>query len=89
LAEHKSAIKRSKQNEKRRLRNATVKSQVKTEMKKILSMVEAKDSEGARVALKDAIPTIAKAGLKRVYHKKNASRKISRLMRNVNTLASK
>lgn len=85
MATHKSAEKRSRQNEKRRLRNASVRSKVKTYIKSVLAAVEAKDKEGALSALQRAIPVIAKAGAKGVYHQKTASRHISRLTRRVNS----
>jgi len=50
----------------------------------VLTAVEAKDREGALSALQQAIPVIAKAGAKGVYHQKTASRYISRLTRKVN-----
>jgi len=84
LATHKSAEKRSRQNENRRIRNISVKSRVKTYIKSVLTAVEAKDREGALSALQQAIPVIAKAGAKGVYHQKTASRYISRLTRKVN-----
>jgi small subunit ribosomal protein S20 len=84
LATHKSAEKRSKQNEKRRVGNISIKSRVKTYIKSVLTAVEARDKEGALNALQKAVPVIAKAGAKGVYHHKTASRYISRLTRKVN-----
>jgi len=88
LATHKSAEKRSRQNEQRQIRNASVRSKVKTYIKSVLTAIEAKDDEGARSALQQAIPVIAKAGAKGVYHQKTASRQISRLTRKVNAQAA-
>jgi len=87
LASHKSAEKRNRQNKKRRLRNISVKSLVKTTTKKVLQAVEAKDSEGAKQKLLDAVSMIDKAAAKKIFHKNMASRKISRLTRKVNTLS--
>jgi small subunit ribosomal protein S20 len=86
LAIHLSAIKRARQNEKRRLRNQHIKSTVKTAVKKVRSAVEEKDVAGAREALLKAIPLIQKARSKSVFHKNTSSRKISRLARQVNGL---
>jgi small subunit ribosomal protein S20 len=86
LASHKSAIKRSKQSEKRRERNITAKSTIKTSIKSVLGVLGEKDKEGAKTALAKAIPTIQKGVAKGVLHKKTASRKISRLTKKVNTL---
>ena len=86
MAIHLSAIKRARQNEKRRLRNQHIKSTVKSAVKRVRSAVEEKDTAGAREALKKAIPLIQKAHSKNVFHKNTSSRKISRLTRQVNTL---
>jgi len=86
LANHKSAIKRMKQSEKRRLLNASIRSSVKTEIKSIVKAVEKKEQDGAKEALIAVIPKISKAAAKGIFHKKNASRKISRLTRKVNAL---
>jgi small subunit ribosomal protein S20 len=89
LATHASAIKRNKQDEKRRLRNAMVKSDVKTTVKQVLGAVAGKDKDESQEALKKAIPAIQKAAAKGAFHKKTASRKVSRLTRKVNTLLEK
>jgi small subunit ribosomal protein S20 len=86
LATHKSAIKRSKQNEKHRERNTAVKSRVKTAIKTILKAAEAKDKEASKTALAESIPLLAKAAAKGIFHKKTMSRKISRLTRKTNAL---
>ncbi len=87
MATHKSAIKRSKQNEEHRERNIAVKSRVKTAVKSVLNAVEAKDKEASKTALAESIPLLAKAAATGVFHKKTMSRKISRLTRKTNTLA--
>jgi small subunit ribosomal protein S20 len=88
LANHKSAIKRHKQSEIRRQRNAGAKSALKTLIKRVKSAIEAKNLDGAQDALKKVIPAIDKAASKHVIHKNAASRKISRLTRQVNRLVS-
>lgn len=87
MATHKSAEKRNRQNEKRRIRNTSIKTYVKTRIKEVLKTVENKDIEGAKSALARVIPVIDKASTKGVLHKKAASRKISRLARKVNSLS--
>jgi small subunit ribosomal protein S20 len=89
LATHLSAIKRARQNEKRRLRNLQIKSTVKSFVKKVRVSVEKKDLEGAQKALWKAIPLIQKASSKGVFHKNTTDRKISRLTREVNALSAK
>ena len=86
MATRRSAEKRARQNEGRRLRNAALRSSVKTEMKGILTAVGKKDKEGAVKALSGAVPSIAKAAAKGAFHKKTASRRISRLTKKVNAL---
>jgi small subunit ribosomal protein S20 len=86
LATHKSAIKRSRQAENQRERNAAVKSNIRTGVKKVIEAVEDKDPEAARAALAKAIPAISKAAAKGAFHKKTASRKISRLAKQVNSV---
>jgi small subunit ribosomal protein S20 len=86
LATHKSAEKRSRQAVKLRERNNAVKSSIKTGVKTVVELVETKDSAAAVAALARTIPAIAKAAAKGAFHKKTASRKISRLTKRVNTL---
>ncbi len=86
MATHASALKRARQSEVRRRRNAVTKSTLRTSSKKVLAAVEGKNAQEAKKALAEAIPIIQKASSKRVIHKKNAARKISRLARKVNGL---
>ncbi len=88
MATHLSAIKRARQNEKRRLRNLHIKSMVKTSVKRVREAIEKKDIEEARRALARAIPLIQKARSKGVFHINTAARKISRLTQKVNSLSS-
>lgn len=86
MATHRSAEKRDRQNKKRKSRNVAVKSQTKTEIKKVLAAVDEQDRDNSEKALKSAIKVIKKAASKGVYHKNNASRKVSRLTKKVNAL---
>ena len=86
LARHPSAIKRAKQNVKRRVRNLNIKTLVKSSIKKVRAAVEKQDMEGAQKTLQKTIPIIQKARTKGAFHKKTSARKISRLTREVNTL---
>jgi len=88
LATHASALKRARQSEKKRLRNASIKSALKTQAKKVLQAVESKNTEEARKALSAAIPALQKAAGKGVIPKKTASRKISHLTKKVNSLSA-
>ncbi len=86
MATHRSALKRAKQNEKRRARNVHFKSMVKSAVKKVRQAIEAKDYETAQKALLKAIPLIQKGTTHGVFHKNTSARKISRLTRAVNQL---
>jgi len=86
LANYKSAIKRARQNEKRRLRNKSSKTRIKNIVKNVRLAVSEKSDETARVKLDIAKSIIDNAAKKGVIHKKTASRKISRLSRLVNTI---
>ena len=87
MANIKSAKKRVLVNRKKAERNKSIKSAVKTSIKKVEAAVAAKDKEAAVAALQNAISTIATAATKGVYHKNTAARKVSRLSKAVNTLA--
>lgn len=87
MANIKSAKKRIKVAAKKTLRNKMITSRVKTLVKKVVSAVAVSDYEAAKVALAPAVAAIDKAANKGVYHRKTASRKISRLTKSVNKLA--
>lgn len=86
MATHKSAEKRDRQSKVRRERNVAAKSAIKTKVKSVLEAVESKNKDNAVNALKATVPSLSKAAAKGLIHKKNASRKISRLTRKVNAL---
>ena len=87
LANIKSAKKRILVTETKTARNKSIKSAVKTSIKKVEAAVAAKDKALATDTLKAAIAEINKAGSKGVYHKNTCARKVSRLSKLVNTLA--
>ncbi|MFH1215866.1 MAG: 30S ribosomal protein S20 [Pseudomonadota bacterium] len=84
MANHKSAIKRNRQNLLRRARNRSNRSMVKTAIKAVDTAIEQQSVDQAQAALKAAIPVIQKAASKGTLHKQNASRKVSRLTKRVN-----
>ena len=88
MATHASALKRARQSEKKRLRNVSIKSALKTQTKKVLQAVESKNADQARKALSAVIPAYQKAAGKGAIPKKTASRKISHLAKKVNSLSS-
>lgn len=83
---HASAIKRNRQNEKRRLRNRAIRSKVRSEVRKVREAVSSKDAGAAATELKTAIKELSKAATKGVLHKNAAARRIGRLSKQVAAL---
>lgn len=81
LANHKSAIKRIRSNERKRQRNRVWRSRTRTEIKKARKFIESNSLEEARKATLEAIRTLDKAANKGVLHPNNAARRKSRLMK--------
>ena len=86
MANHKSAEKRARQNDKRRVRNKAVKTRIKHLTKEVRLVSSQTSKEEALAKLKAVQSTVDKALKKGVIHKKTAARKISRLSRLVNTI---
>ncbi len=81
MANHKSAIKRARQNELRRLRNKAV----KTRIKSIVKEVRSSTGDYGKTQLQAAQSVIDRASKKGVIHKRTAARKISRLTKLANS----
>ena len=84
MANHKSALKRIRQNTKRNERNKGFRTLVKTVTKKVTAEAEAGNKDQALLELKRAEKVIAKVGGKGILHPRAASRKISSLTRLIN-----
>lgn len=87
LANIKSAKKRILVAEKRAEKNKSVRSRVKTAVKKVDAAIAANDKVAAEAALKAAVSELDKATKKGIYHKNTTARKVSRLTIAVNKLA--
>ncbi len=87
MANIKSAKKRILVIQTKTLRNKSIKSKVKTYIKKVEVAIAEGNKEAAQAALNNAISEISKAASKGIYHKNTAARKISRLTKAVNRLA--
>jgi small subunit ribosomal protein S20 len=81
-----SAEKRYRQSEDRRLRNKSVKSSVRTSVKKFSALAVKQDVGSAETALKDMIKKLDTAAQKGVIKKNAASRKKSRMQKLFNTI---
>ena len=84
MANHKSALKRARQNERRRIHNRDIRSAYRTEIKKFHALIEAGNKEEAATALPAVQKVIDKAYSKGIIKKNNASRKKSRLTLSLN-----
>ena len=85
MANTKSAIKRIRTSEKRRVRNRSVRSRVRSVLKTARTAAATTPGEDARVAVLLAIRTLDKAVTKGVVHRNTAARKKSALARSLNT----
>ncbi|MDI3341506.1 MAG: 30S ribosomal protein S20 [Sphaerobacter sp.] len=83
----KSAAKRVRVAERRRLRNRIFRSAARTYIRKAERFINAGDAEAAAAAVGDAISTLDKAAIKGIIHPNNAARRKSRLMKKFNRLA--
>ena len=87
MANSKSAKKRVKQSEVRRMRNRAVKSAVRTEIKRFDKAVILGDKELAKVSMDTSFKLLDGAGSKGVMHKNTTSRKKSRMYKAYSKLA--
>lgn len=83
----KSASKRVKTAEVRRMRNMAAKSRLKTATRKFKEAVEAGNKESAQPALKELLALLDKAAGKKLIHKNTAARKKSKMQKLFNKMA--
>ncbi len=86
MANHKSAIKRIRTSERRRVRNRVFISRARTEVKQARTAIAGSDLTAAREAVLTAIRVLDKAANKGILHKNNAARRKSRLMKRLAAL---
>lgn len=87
MATHKSSEKRARQDIKKSANNLKTLNSVRTAEKKLRTAIAAKDSKTAPALLKAYTSRVDKASTKGVVHAKTASRKISRLSKQVSSFA--
>ena len=85
---HKSAEKRIRISEKRRLRNKSVRSEVKTSITRAEKLIFSGELEAAREAVAVAVASLDKAAEKGILHHNNTARRKSRLVRKLNQAQS-
>ena len=86
MANIKSQIKRIATNEKARLRNKAVKSELRTHVRRVREAVAGGDKDAASVALATASRKLDKAVSKGVIHQNQAANKKSALAKSVNAI---
>jgi len=84
LPNTRSAAKRVRQNEKRRLRNRMHKGRARSFVKKALKLIEQGDLDAAEEMVRQAVSALDRAWERGVLHKNTVARKKSRLMRRLN-----
>ena len=86
MANSLQANKRIRQNEKSRLRNKSVKSEIKTLTKKFYSLVEDQDRVGAEAVFTDLTSRLDKAAKNNLFHENNVARQKSAIARSLGAL---
>ncbi len=87
MANHKDALKRARQNDKRRARNRHYRTRMRNRIKAVRAAVESGNVETAQAELREAMSVIHRVASKGVIHKNQAARRISRLNKLVKNLA--
>lgn len=87
MPQRKAAVKRLRVDKKRRLRNLKIQRDLKKTLKKLQSLLAAKNTEEAKKALQETISKLDKAASKGIISKNTASRKKSRLTIRLNKIA--
>jgi small subunit ribosomal protein S20 len=86
VANIKSAKKRARQSEVRRMRNASQRSMLRSSIRKVLKAIEAKDKPGAEAAYQAAEPVMDRYAHRGLIHKNKAARHKSRLSAKIKAL---
>lgn len=87
MANIKSAKKRARQSEQRRLRNVSARSMVRSALKKVVKAIDAKDKAAATSAYAAAVPVMDRYAARGLIHKNKAARHKSRLNAKIRDLA--
>jgi len=87
MANSAQARKRARQGEQRRQHNASLRSMLRTAIKKVRKAVEAGDKAAAQAVLQSSQAVIDRISDKRIVHKNAASRNKSRLAQAVKAMA--
>ncbi|MEM1141145.1 MAG: 30S ribosomal protein S20 [Pseudomonadota bacterium] len=88
MANSPQARKRARQAEKRRAHNASLRSLVRTNIKKVVAAIRSGDAEQAKQAYTNAVPVIDRMADKGIIHKNKAARHKSRLSAQIKAIAA-
>lgn len=88
MANSPQAKKRARQAEKRRQHNASLRSTVRTSIKKVIAAIDSGNADDAKAAYAAAVPVIDRMADKGIIHKNKAARHKSRLNIQVKALAA-
>jgi len=88
VASHASAVKKQRRDDRRRLHNRALRSRYRTQIKKIRTLLDRGDLEGARKVLPATLSLVDRSAKLGVIHDNTAARAKSRLMLAVNRLAT-
>lgn len=86
MANSEQARKRARQAEARRQRNASQRSMMRTEMKKVIKAIDSGDQSAAQAAFREAVPVLDAMAGKGLIHKNKAARHKSRLSARIKAL---
>ena len=88
MAQHKSAKKRIRRNERAAGVNHSRLSRIRTNVKELEAAIASGDKAAAQAAFKKVMPELMRGAAKGVVHKKTVSRKLSRLSARIKTIAA-
>ena len=88
MANHKDALKRIKQNDKRRIRNRAFRTKMRNQIKALRGAVDSGDVDDAQAKLRTAVSVIQKLASKGVIHPNQAARRVQRLAKAVKGMSA-
>jgi small subunit ribosomal protein S20 len=89
VANHASALKRHRQNLKRRVRNQALRTRLRHLVREVRTAIAGKDADAAAKTFARATRALDKAVTKGVLHRNSAARRVSRLARAVSAVAAR
>ena len=87
MANSPQSKKRARQADKRRLHNRSLRSSMRTTIKRFLKLVESGDKEAAAVAYRETSSVVDKMTIKGIHHKNRAARMKSRLNKRLKAIS--